>query len=267
MKSPPAEFDSFVASLLAEIETIEGYLSTGEIRFLALLAACPTAKGELLEIGSFKGKSTIALAKAATLSGNPKVVAVDPMTAPSVTDPDLRGLASSLKEFQANIARHNVASQVEFHCEFSSELAKTWSRPLRLLWIDGDHTYQGARQDFDSFAPHLADGAIVAMHDVLHEFEGGLRVFMESVLLSPHFGPVGFCGSIGWAQFNAEKALGMKHRDQKLRFYKRCRRLVPYVLRGELKGWNKNIYKLHRARVPHRAVDPAEWVQEVSFQI
>lgn len=268
MKRLPAEFDSFVTNLLKGVESIEGYLSGNEIRFLALLAACPTTNGELLEIGSFKGKSTIVLTQAAAFSGNPKIVAVDPMTAPSVTDPDLKDTASSLTDFQANLRRHNVASHVEFHCTFSSELAKTWSRPLRLLWIDGDHTYKGTKQDFDLFAPYLADGAIVAMHDVLHEFEGGVRVFMEDVLLSPHFSPVGFCGSIGWAQFHADVRIGWKYRDQKLRLYQRLSRLIPYlVFKNELKGWKKKMYKLRRARVPHGAVDSARWLQEVTFKI
>src|SRR5688572_14383220 len=102
-KKLPAEFAPFVEKLLGEIETVEGYLSPNEIRFLALLAACPTADGEILEIGSFKGKSTIILAKSAALSGNVKVHAVDPMIAPSETDPDLRGDASSFPDFQKNI--------------------------------------------------------------------------------------------------------------------------------------------------------------------
>lgn len=268
MKRLPPGFHSFLTKLPEKVESIEGYLSANEIRFLALLAACPTANGELLEIGSFKGKSTVVLAKAAALSDNPKVVAVDPMTAPSVTDPDLKNAASSLNDFQLNIRQHNVEEQVEFHCAFSSELAKTWSYPIRLLWIDGDHTYEGTKQDFTLFAQHLTDGAIVAMHDVLHEFEGGIRVFMEDILLSPHFGSAGFCGSIGWAQFHANVADGRRYRDHKLWLYHRLSRLIPYVTLGtELKGWEKKIYKLHRARVPHGPVIATKWIHEVDFKM
>jgi predicted O-methyltransferase YrrM len=265
MKGLPPQFSSFVTSLVKEVESIEGFLSPNEIRFLALLAACPTTKGEILEIGSFKGKSTVVLAKAAALTLNPKVVAVDPMTAPSITDPDLKNAASSLADFQANLRQHNVAEQVEFHCTFSHELAKTWVRPLRLLWIDADHTYQGTKQDLDLFAPHLADGAIVSFHDVLHEFEGGIRVFMEDILLHPQFGRVGMCGSLGWAQFHADADFCRSYADQKLQLYKRLSRLIPYVVfKNELNGWEKKKYKLLRARVPHGAIDPAKWLQSVT---
>lgn len=265
MKSLPDNFDAFVENLLAEAETIEGFLAPNEMRFLALMAACPTAEGEILEIGSFKGKSTVILAKAAALNGNSKIHAVDPMTAPSATDPDLRGDASSFSDFQKNITAHNVADKIEFHQTFSFELAKTWDKPLRLLWIDGDHTYRGTKLDFDGFAPFLTDGAIVAIHDVLHEFDGGLRVFMEDVLLSPAFGACGFCGSIAWAQVDSGEEKVLNHANEKLALYKKLSRLIPYVVfrKDELKGFEKKEYKFFRSRVPHSALNRREWLKKV----
>ena len=261
----PDNFDSFTETLLAEAETIEGFLTANEMRFLALLAACPTADGEVLEIGSFKGRSTVILSKAAALAdGKTKIHAVDPMTAPSETDPDLRGDATSFTDFQKNIKSHGVADDIEFHQTFSYELAKTWTQPIRFLWIDGDHTYKGTKLDFDGFAAHLSDGAIVAIHDVLHEFEGGIRVFMEDILLSPNFGACGFCGSIGWAQFQQDEAAGASFREEKLKLYRRLSRLIPHIVfKKELAGLEKKIYKLKRSRVPRSAVNPAEWLRMV----
>ena len=265
MKKLPDGFDSFTENLLKEVETVEGYLAPREMRFLALLAACPTADGEILEIGSFKGKSTVILAKAAALSGDDqKINAVDPMTAPSETDPDLRGDESSLADFQKNIEAHKVADKIEFHQTFSFELAKTWTKPLRLLWIDGDHTYKGTKLDFEGFAPFLQDGAIVAIHDVLHEFDGGIRVFMEDVLLSPAFGACGFVGSIAWAQFHADERKSWKFREEKLWLYKKLSWLIPYVVfRKELTGWEKKKYKFLRFGVPHGEVNPSGWLKKI----
>lgn len=261
----PAGFKSFTEKLLGEVEKVEGYLSPNEIRFLALLAACPTATGEILEIGSFKGKSTVILARSAALTDNAVIHAVDPMIAPSETDPDLGGAESSLPDFQKNIKALGVADQIELHQQFSAELAKTWNRPIRFLWIDGDHTYDGTKLDFDGFAGHLADGAIIAIHDVLHEFEGGIRVFMKDILLSPNFGACGFCGSIAWAQYHKDESKSLKYQDEKKSLYRKLERLVPYVVvKKELKGLKKKIYKLYRSRIPHGAVDPAKWVKKVS---
>ena len=264
MKNLPENFDAFTENLLLEAETVEGFLSPDEMRFLALVAACPAAAGDVLEIGSFKGKSTVILAKAAQLAGDVKIYAVDPLTAPCATDPDLRGDESSLKDFRANIERHKVADVIEFHQTFSSVLAQTWTRPLRFLWIDGDHTYNGTKLDFDGFAPHLSDGAIVAIHDVLHAFDGGIRVFMEDILLSPNFGACGFCGSIGWAQFRQDEQTGSRFRAEKLSLYTKLSRLIPHIVfKNELRGLEKKIYKLKRSRVPRSAVNPSEWLKKV----
>lgn len=264
-KEIPVGFDVFVEQLMADIDSVEGHLSAKEIRFLALLAAVPRADGAILEIGSFKGRSTCVLARSAALIGDETVYAVDPMTAPSETDPDLRGAKDTLADFRRNIEAAGVADRVELHQTFSYELAKTWDRPLRLLWIDGDHTYLGTRLDLEGFSPHLNDGAIVAMHDVLHEFDGGVRVMMEHILLSPNFGACGFVGSIGWGQYLKDTGEAAQYRDQKLRLYKKLSRMIPFLtMRKEpLSGFEKKRYKVARALVPHGELKPQEWLRLV----
>lgn len=255
----PDGFNEFTEKLLLEMESVEGYLAPNEIRFLALLGACPTARGDILEIGSFKGKSTIILAKAAALADGATVNAVDPMTAPCETDPTLGTQDSSLEDFKRNVVTAGVEDRVRLHQMFSKELASEWNEPLRLLWIDGDHTYAGTKVDFDGFAPHLVDKSIIAIHDTLHEFEGGARVYLESVLRSPNFGACGFCGSIAWAQFHVDPKDAERHASKKQALAARVERLLPYLGRGELHGLTKKMYKIARWRIPHGAVDPDEW--------
>jgi predicted O-methyltransferase YrrM len=260
--SLPPDFEAFVENLLKEVDSVEGYLAPNEIRFLALLAAYPTADGEILEIGSFKGKSTIVLARSLPDNDAHKVHAVDPMIAPSETDPELHGDASSFPDFRQNVIEHGVDGKIEFHQKYSFELAKTWEKPIRLLWIDGDHTYKGTKLDFDGFAGHLEDGAIVAIHDVLHEFDGGIRVFMEDILLSTNFGKCGFVGSIAWAQFHKDDKVGLKFRKEKMKLYRRLSRLIPFVVFNKgLAGFEKKIYKLLRSRVPRGVMKPEKWIE------
>jgi hypothetical protein len=205
----------------------------------------------------------VGLAAIAARYGRGKVVTVDPHTAPSVTDPDLLGQASSWDDFQKTLRTAGVDAAVEVHRAFSRELARGWNRPIRLLWIDGDHTYAGAKEDIDLFRRHLANGAIVALHDVLHTFEGPIRVFVEELLASDDFGPAGLCGSIGWAQYRPGD--GGRWRTARVALARRAARLIPLVQRGrELRGLAKLRYKLSRALVPHAAPDPAAWVRAVS---
>ena len=267
MISLPKDFENFVVGLLEITKNIEGLLSKKEIKFLALLAACPTAKGEILEIGSFKGKSTVILAQSASLAGKTNIVAVDPLTSPSITDPDLKGEESSLKDFQTNLRNAGVEKYVEFHRKHSSELAKVWNRDIRLLWIDGDHTYPGTKLDFDMFSPFLSNGAIIAMHDVLHNFEGCIRVFMEDILLSNHFGPAGICGSIGWSQYFKDSDIGPKFKHQKIKLHRKLSKLLPFsVFSNDIKGLTKIKYKILRSRVVHADADPSKWLKQVILQ-
>jgi hypothetical protein len=245
------------------VQTTPGFLTEREARFLALVAACAPAQGVILEIGSFKGKSTVGLASVALRYGRGPVVTVDPHSGPSVTDPDVGPKGSSWDDFRASLRTARVEAGVEAHRAYSRDLARGWNRPIRLLWIDGDHTYRGAKEDIDLFRTHLVPGAIVALHDVLHAFEGPVRVFAEELLESDEFGPAGLCGSIGWAQFRPRD--GTAWRAARAALARRVRRLIPFVQDGrEPRGVRKLRWKVWRGLVPHAAPAAAAWVRAVS---
>ena len=265
MPSLPADFGPHVARILDSVNDTEGFLTDREARFLALLAATPTCDGEILEIGTYRGRSTSILSQAAQLSGSGKVVAIDPLPNIEPMAVDLQGQRTARALLEQNLRRCDVADHVELHQEYSYNVAPSWDRPLRLLWIDGDHSYQGAKTDFDLFASHLSDGAIVAMHDVLHLDEGPIKVFVEDVLGSEHFGPAGVCGSIGWAQYfdNPDRAKQFAPRKNQLQ--KRLRPLIPIAAGGPRpQAISRLQYAYRRWRVPHGDVEPGTWVSQVA---
>jgi predicted O-methyltransferase YrrM len=51
--------------------------------------------------------------------------------------------------------------------------------PYDLIFIDGDHTYEGVSRDMASFAPMLADNGILAFHDIAAEWTGVPKAWRE----------------------------------------------------------------------------------------
>ena len=241
---------------------VPGFLMEHEARLLGTIAACTPAPGAIVEIGSFKGKSTVMLGKVAAHYGLGPVVAIDPHNFNSSELQELRTdpVSSSFAEFLKNIETAGVAAQIEAHRAYSRDVAQTWNRPIRLLWIDGDHSYTGAKADFDGFIPFVSPLGVVALHDSLHVFSGPIRVFVEEMLRSDRFGAAGFVHSIAWSQFRPED--GSRFALPRARLERVAAPLIPLVEDDrELRGLQKIRYKLLRARVPRRPLSPDGWTE------
>jgi hypothetical protein len=254
----PSTLDAVTDAAWSKACNVEGYIGDREFRALCMLAAAAPAGGVNVEIGSFKGKSTIGVASIAAAFNLGEVVSIDPHNAPSETDPDLNESGTSFDDFQAALTQAGLRDRVEAHRAPSREVAVGWIRPIRLLWIDGDHTYTGAKLDFDLFKPFLIDGAIVAIHDTLHEFEGPIRVFVEDMLRSDQFGPASLLHTIGWAQYRPND--GARYRRQREKLARKAARLIPLVANGrKVEGLTRMRFKLQCARIPHQILTPAEF--------
>ncbi len=47
---------------------------------------------------------------------------------------------------------------------------------IDLLFIDGDHTYEGVKKDFEMYAPYVNRGGIIALHDIVPYYPPRLEV-------------------------------------------------------------------------------------------
>ena len=254
----PSNLDSIIDTAWSKAQNVEGYIGDREFRALCMLAAAAPTGGVNVEIGSFKGKSTIGVASIASAFNLGQVVSIDPHNAPCETDPDLDASGTSFNDFERALTQAGLRDQVEAHRTPSRDAAVGWNRPIRLLWINGDHTYQGAKLDFDLFKPFLIDGAIVAIHDTLHEFEGPIRVFVEDMLRSDEFGPASLLHTIGWAQYRPRD--GAHFSKQRQQLARKAARLIPLVANGrKVEGLTRMRFKLQCARIPHAVLTPAEF--------
>lgn len=195
--------DAAAARHAAEVaSTIEGWLSDAQGRALMEAAAATKGRGVIVEIGSWKGRSSTWLAAGARLAGQ-RVFAVDPHRG-SREAPD----ACTLGEFLDNLRRAGVADHVEPLVMTSAAAADHVRDPVELLFIDGDHSYDGARQDADLWLPRLVEGGVVMFHDVATAGYGGPRdVFRRRVCRAVGFDSIRRVGSMGVARRTARRGL------------------------------------------------------------
>jgi predicted O-methyltransferase YrrM len=63
----------------------------------------------------------------------------------------------------------------------STAIAASFGSSIALLFLDGDHSYEGVKADVDAWWPKLRPGGIMAMHDIGWA-EGVQRVVSEFIM-------------------------------------------------------------------------------------
>ncbi|MET7936915.1 class I SAM-dependent methyltransferase [Streptomyces sp. NPDC005322] len=130
----------------------------------------------LLEVGTYCGRSTILLADAARAAGT-VAVTVDHHRGseeqqpgweyhnPDVFDPEV-GRMDTLPTFRRTLHRAGLEDHVIAAVGRSPQVAAVWGRPVGLVFIDGGHTDEHASGDYEGWAPHVAPGGLLVIHDV-----------------------------------------------------------------------------------------------------
>lgn len=168
-------------------DDVHGFLHVDEGCALLALAAGMRTAGEVVEIGSYHGRSTCFMAFGLRLRGQGMVTAVDHFEG-SPEHQEGRGNedaaivrdGSTLPSFLLNLNKYGLKPHVRPVVSSSVEAADQWSGgPIRLLFIDGDHSYDGSKADFEAWTPHVANDGLVAFHDVGDSWPGVTRFFEE----------------------------------------------------------------------------------------
>jgi len=168
---------------------------------LYTLAQSGFGTGAVVEIGSWKGKSTIWLAKGSKSAGREKVFAIDPHTGSLEHRREFGNRINTESVFRRNIERARVQDWVIPLVMTSSDAAVGWKKPVRLLWIDGSHEYEDVKKDFVLWEPHLVYGGTIALHDCFDpRFTGPRRIVKEFLLNSNRFSLLGFIGGLVFAK-------------------------------------------------------------------
>ncbi|MGW2343851.1 class I SAM-dependent methyltransferase [Streptomyces sp. NPDC001661] len=198
--------------VLAAFEAAKGFMPRGE--GLALYGAAVEAAAlglPLLEVGTYCGRSTILLADAARAAGV-TALTVDHHRGseeqqpgwdfhdPETVDPEV-GLMDTLPTFRRTLHAAGLEDHVVALVGKSPRVAKAWGGKLGLVFIDGGHTDEHATADYEGWAPHVAEGGLLLIHDVFpvkhDEWTGQApyRVYQRA-LASGAFTEVSECDSL-----------------------------------------------------------------------
>jgi len=163
---------------LKAILKIPGWLSESEARVLQkyTIEQQEISKSDLLEIGSWKGLSSIVIAS--LLSEDRRLWMIDHFrgsyehqqgqkfyTPPKYTRRDKLWIYPELLE---NIIKYNVQDKVIVLPLSSEKAAKVVDEKFSFIFIDGDHLYEGVSRDCNLWLPHLEKNGVIIFHDYQH---------------------------------------------------------------------------------------------------
>jgi predicted O-methyltransferase YrrM/glycosyltransferase involved in cell wall biosynthesis len=180
---------------------VDGWLNVAEGRLLFRLARKCSGQGVIVEIGSWKGKSTIWLGHGSHAGRKVRIHAVDPHTG----SPEHGGKSRhvwTFEEFQQNIKAAGVDDVIVAHVDHSVTAAQKFTEPIELIFVDGLHEYESVKADFEAWFPKVIEGGIMAFHDTTG-WAGPRKVVTEQLFKSRHFKKVRFVRSITYGEKTA----------------------------------------------------------------
>ena len=192
------------------IDQTKGFLDPDEGRKLYEIAKTVGRLGPALEIGSYCGKSALYLGAGLRESGG-VLFSIDHhrgseehQPGEEYCDPDLidpaTGRVDTLNFFRRTLARGRLEQTVIPIISRSEVVARRWTMPLSLVFIDGGHGLAAARTDYESWAEHIMTGGFLLIHDIFADpAEGGQapRQVYEMALDSGSFAAAGKVKTLG----------------------------------------------------------------------
>lgn len=179
--------DEAVERVRQALREVDSAVTDQEGECLYYLTRNTRGEGVIVEIGSWKGGSTIWLAKGSEASRRARIYAIDPHKGTAESSP--YGETDTESVFRQNIEKAGVDHLITPIVMKSEEAIKGWTQPIGLLWIDGSHEYKDVLNDVILYEPWLQLGGIIAFHDAWDL--GPRRVIRRYILKSNLFSNVG----------------------------------------------------------------------------
>ncbi len=168
-----------VNTLQTCFENTEGMISFEEALLLYKLAKSAMG-GCIVEVGSYRGRSSVFLGLGSIDGAGVPVYAIDPHKKFTGVLGGVFGPKDRTEFYRAMLS--NKCSEIVSLINLSSDkFCKTWNEPISLLWIDGDHSYNGVKNDFDSWINHMQPDGLIAFDDATDKNLGPHKLIDELI--------------------------------------------------------------------------------------
>jgi predicted O-methyltransferase YrrM len=208
---------------------IEGWLTDEQAQVLSSRAQALTAPDQIVEIGSYRGRSAVVLATAA--HEGVRVVAIDPHAGNDRGPQQIHGSADEGRRdhdaFMSNLARAGVRDRVR-HVRLPSQQALAEVEgSAGVVYVDGAHRYRPARADIECWGARVRAHGTLLIHDAFSSV--GVTLAITRVLLpGGEFAYIGRTGSL--AEYRRESVRGVA----RMRNVLRQAAQLPWFLRNVL---------------------------------
>jgi len=197
--------------LLDAVKDVEGWMSPDQAKRLFTASQGARQGDVIVEIGSFRGRSTVILAGAA--ADGVEVVAIDPHAGNDRGPQEFEGFEQEASEdnrvFNANLAAAGVAHRVRHVRAFSDKAHDEVTSRISVLYIDGAHRYGPARTDIRDWGARVAPGGTMLIHDSFSSL-GVTGAIMRELVVGGRFRYIGRARSLTEYRADLDGALGSR---------------------------------------------------------
>jgi MMP 1-O-methyltransferase len=148
-----------------DITKLGGWLTEIEGIFLYEMAKKIAKLNTIVEIGSWKGRSTVCLGRGTQDGHQIKIYAIDPHIGSSKLQTIFNNSVSTYEEFIKNLNHTGVVQYIKPIQKTSKEASENFDEPVGFLFIDGDHKFKSINLDYKLWWPKVINNGVVAFHD------------------------------------------------------------------------------------------------------
>lgn len=145
----------------------------------AAIARLARGRRRIVELGVYEGSSAVVLCR--VLGPGTELHLIDPFFDATgwALPPDARPIEGATRRAVARAAKRGGPEgrggpAVHWQIARSQDAGRRWTGgPVDLVFVDGDHSPEGCREDFEVWSPHLSAEGAIAFHDARDGVPGG----------------------------------------------------------------------------------------------